>query len=372
MNKSIEKTKFETVFIDKLEPYNVLMPQIIETAKEIKENCTDYILEDVPAANIEVDDHDNITFSNLFNNEMTFKTTNTSMRQLCNKLDIPYRSFYQKIRGSAYCQKEKLALTKQVLEELASYYPYGLLIRTYKDTIRAVLSKQYSIYDSDQITKTIDDCFFFNTNIDEFSIAGYINTPEQLQIRFINNNPILCDETEIYSGISISSSDIGENKLSVSFYIYEDKDKNGICINVRPGTEDNLYNQKHLGIKSEQIKYKIIEALDEFPKLSENIKEYIKFATYTSLKQSGLYNPKSYNSRIMFRELNLVNKEIDDFMEILQKSPKTLWGYINAITDYARTLSDINKRTHLENIAGRILLRPQKYGIKKEEDYAGN
>ncbi len=241
---------------------------------------------------------------------MTFKTTNTSMRQLCNKLDIPYRSFYQKIRGSTYCQKEKLALTKQVLEELASYYPYGLLIRTYKDTIRAVLSKQYSIYDSDQITKTIDDCFFFSTNVDEFSIE--------------------------------------------------------------PGTEDNLYNQKHLGIKSEQIKHKIIEALDEFPKLSENVKEYIKFATYTSLKQSGLYNPKSYNSRIMFKELNLVNKEIDDFMEILQKSPKTLWGYINAITNYARTLNDINKRTHLENIAGRILLRPQKYGIRKEEDYASN
>lgn len=367
MKKSVNETKFEPIFIDKLEPYRDLMPKIIETAKQIKENCEDYIIENVPNSNIQVDEKDNITFSTLFDNSITFKTTNTSMRQLCNKLDIPYRSFYQKIRQSKYNQQKKIALTKQVLEELASYYPYGLLIRTYKDTIRAVLSKQYSIYDSDQITQTIDDCFQFITDTNSFSIGTYINTEEQLHIRFIKNEPILCDETEIYCGLTMSSSDIGESKLAVQFYVYEDKNSNGICINIRPGTEDNLYNQKHLGIKSEMIRHKIIEALDEFPKLSENIKQYIKYATYTSLKQSGLYNPKSYNSRIMYKELNLINKEIDEFMEIVEKKPKTLWGYVNAISDYAKTINDVYKRTHLESIAGKILLRPQRYGIKKEE-----
>lgn len=358
--------KKEYELIDQLQPYNILMPKILQKAKEIKSECKDFIITDLPSVNIEVDSNNRITFTDCLGRE-TFYTTEHSMSQLCNRLDVPYKNFYKKLRCSKRFRQEKIALTKNVIESLSQYCNKGIMIRTYRDWIRAILSDKYSPYDSDQITEVVDASLKCSSiKPSELQIGTYLNSPEQLHLRIIHAVPIKCEKQEIYCGFTFDSSDIGLATISINFYIYESLKSNGIRISVKPGTKNVLFAQRHININDKNIREKIIEACDSFPEIAKNIRSYIDFATETTLKNSGLYSPKSYNGRMMLKELNITNKEIDEFMKYVEKNPKTLWGYITAITDYARERGR-QQRWHLEKTAGQILLNPQRYGIMKEE-----
>lgn len=367
-----EKEKFQSIIIDQLKPYNNLMPKLIETALEIKSQTEDFLLEDVPASDIEIDYNNNLTFNEFPGSRNTFQTTENSLRQLCEKLTIPF-SFYQRLQTSPNFNQEKKDIAKKLVEELCMYYKFpkarGLMIRTYNNLIRAVLSNSYSVFDSDQITQLTDRCIqhsYLNTR--ELMIAGYINDFERFQVRIIHTDPLHIDNDEtVYCGLGIESSDIGNAKLATSFYIYEDMQSNGISIDANPYANEKLYSQIHIGTNPEKIKEGLTKAIEKFPEMKENIKAYLNNATQTDLTKSGLYNPKSYNGRHMMKELELAGKDIDTFMGILEQRPKTLKDYIMAISQFAKQCKT-EKRLFLEKTAGKILLHPELYGIRKEEN----
>lgn len=367
-----ETNKFQSIIIDQLKPYDVLMPELIKTAANIKSEAEDFLLEDVPEAAIEIDYDNNLTFSEFPGSRKTFQTTENSLRQLCEKLTIPF-SFYQKLQNSPNFNKEKKEIAKNLVEELSMYYKFpkarGLMIRTYKKLIRAVLSNSYSIFDSDKITQMTDDCIknsIFHTK--DLMIGSYINDFERFQVRIIHTDPLHMDNNEtIYCGLTIESSDIGNAKLATSFYIYEDLQSNGISIDANPYANEKLYSQIHIGTDPQKIEKGLTTALEKFPDMKENIKSYLNKATQTDLTKSGLYNPKSYNGRHMMKELELSDKDIDEFMKIVEQRPKTLKDYIMAISQFARQCRT-EKRCFLEKMAGKILLHPDHYGIRKENE----
>lgn len=367
-----ETNKFQSIIIDQLKPYDILMPELIKTAAEIKSETEDFLIEDVPSADIKISYNNELTFSEFPGSTKTFQTTENSLRQLCEKLTIPF-NFYQKLQNSPNFNKEKKEIAKNLVEELCLYYKFpkarGLMIRTYRNLIRAVLSNSYSVFDSDEITQMTDSCIknsFLHTQ--DLMIGSYINDFERFQARIIHTDPLHIDNDEtIYCGLTIESSDIGNAKLATSFYIYEDLQSNGISIDANPYANEKLYSQIHIGTDPQKIKNGLAKAIEKFPDMKENIKSYLNKATQMDLTKSGLYNPKSYNGRHLMKELELSGKDIEAFMEIVNQKPKTLKNYIMAIGQFARQCKT-DKRCFLEKIAGKILLHPDHYGIRKEDE----
>lgn len=373
MSNKKEKIQTQSIIIDELKPYDELMPKLIKKAEDIKKECQDFYLEDVPASDIEIDFNNKISFNELPGSRKTFETTNTSMRQLCDKLTIPY-NFYLKLQSSKIFSTEKKEIAKNLIERLCQYYKFpkarGLMVRVYKHFIRAILSTSYSVFDSDQITKLTDKCIhFIMPDTNELMIGSYINDCERFQVRLIHTDPIHIDNEEaMYCGLTIESSDIGNSRLSTHFYIYEDLTSNGISIESDPYANEKLFTQVHIGTDPEKIEAGLNKALLKFPAMKENIKAYLNKASQTDLTKSGLYNPKSYNGRHMMKELEITGKQIDEFMEIIESRPKTLKDYIMGISEFATRFQDVERRQFLERMGGKILLHPEYYGIRKEED----
>lgn len=367
--KSKASIKETSIIIDKAEPYSKLMPVLIEKTEQIKADSEDYILTDVPSSNITIDEQHNLSFSEIPGIEKTFKTTELARFQLCEKLGVPY-NYYQRLHQSENFSKEKKELAKENIERMASYYRFskqrGLMMRTYQDKIRAVLSTSYSVFDSDRISVMIDECIF-NSELPErdLVISSYICDFEQFEIRIIHTEPLHIEgNKKMYCGIGISSSDVGMAKLNLGFYIYESLDSNGIYISEDINAKENLFSQVHFRANPETIRKGLSEALKKFPEMKENIKDYLNKASALDLTKSGLYNPKSYNGRNIIKELGLTEKEAEKFIKMVSLKSKTLKNYIMAISQFAR--QENFKRRHLEKMAGRILLHPEHFGIRKE------
>jgi len=339
------------------EEYSSLMPVIISEAKKIADDCEDFFVKTLknrmtftPEETIRFEQED------LIRPEVTLKPTEYAFGQLCDKIDFPAKLYRKQ---TAKLKESRLANTN--INTHMEHYSGKLMVRTYKNIIRGILSDRYTSFDSDKIIELFAEAIEDNKDIPvtELGICGYVNTYERLHVRIINKTPLEIDGRKAYAGLTINTSDVGMAKISVKFYIYTGLESNGICIDQ---FRSELFEEPHIHISETEIKNRLKQAFINFPMIMANAKIYIQNAETFELTNSALYDEDSVQNRMLGKILNLTKKDIRSIIDISEFRPKNLWGYVSSIGEYARTL-DFERRIELERGAGRILLYPDKFGI---------
>jgi len=342
-------------------PQNVafadVLPKLLRGAYAIRDNSLDYEFKSISNNHFGYSLPSRLKFK--FGNEWhEFDGTRHAMHQLCSKIGMP-ATFFEKLRGSRNPQLKELCTAN--INALLGCYHGDMLVRTVGDTVRGVMSTRYQAFDSHQILEVFAD-FVENNKIwaaDNLAIRGYCNSVDLLDLRFTTLQPVkgLADK-DLYYGMEITSSDAGKYSLQARFYIYKQICTNGMCI----GTFDReLYSQRHIGISTDRFRTGLAACLNSFPSLTEEVTRMISAADSRSLADSPLFNFDVYKDeneplrKAVRNYLGLSDQGMAEIARIARENyGPSLWGYGNAITEYAQRCS-LERRKELETMAGMLV-----------------
>lgn len=351
----MQKTENEIIYSAK--DYTELMPKIIQDCDNIAKDCNDYFIKTLKnRVNFTEDEKFYFEQESIIEPELTLTPTENAFSQMCTKIGFP-TDLYNK-------QKNKMNVSKLANENINTHlqkYEGKLMIRTYKNLIRGVLSQRYTAFDSDKIVHLLAEAVDDNNQIypNDLKIHSYLNNFERLHIRLINKNELNINGTPAYAGLTINTSDVGENKISIKFYIYNGINSNGICLDE---FKEKLFETAHIHISQQEIKNSLRNCFRNFPEIMKNATIYIQNAENFKLINSALYDNESALTAFIQSNCNLSKKDMKNIINIAENKPKNLWNYVTSITEYAKT-QDFEKRLEIEKKAGKILLFPDKFGI---------
>jgi len=344
-------------------PQNVtcakVLPQMIRDAYDIHNNSLDYEFKSIENNRFSYSVPSRIKFR-FGKDQHEFDGTRFAMHQLCRKIGMPV-TFFEKLRAS---RKEDLnSMCASNINTLLKHYRGDMLIRTVGNSMRGVLSTWYCAFDSHRIIDTFAD--FVDRNsvwaADNLAIRGFCNSMDVLSLRFTTLEPVKgLAERDLYYGMEITSSDVGKYALQVRFFVYKQVCTNGLCIG---DFDQKLYTQRHIGITPDHFRKGLATCLDSFPRLTEEASQIIKKAGNIGLKESPLFNFDLYKDdnepvrRAVRNYLGLSDQAMYEIAYIAKQNyGVTVWGYANAITEYAQKYS-FERRKELEGMAGSLVTK---------------
>ena len=334
-----------------------VLPKLIKDAYQTHANSLDYEFKNISNNHFSYGLPSNIKFK--FGKDWhEFEGTRFAMHQLCRKIGMPI-TFFEKLRGSRDEALNNMCVSN--INGLLEHYNGDMLVRTVGGCMRGVLSTRYRAFDSYKILDVFAD-FVDNNKVwaaDNIAIRGFCNSMDVLHLRFTTLEPVKgLEDKDLYYGMEITSSDVGKYALQVRFFIYKQICTNGMCI----GSFDReLYTQRHVGITPERFREGLAACLNSFPKLTEEVTAIISSAGRRSLANSPLFNFNLYKDenepirKALRNYLGLSDAAMLQIASIARQNyAPTLWGYGNAITEYAQTCN-LERRKELETMAGKLM-----------------
>lgn len=216
--------------------------------------------------------------------------------------------------------------------------------RRFLGKIRGVVSNKYSYFDDDEVVEILSDSPLANMGFQNALI-----TPERFHVRAIDEeNPfhINNDPSVLYFAFFIDNSMVGQSSFKVQLGIYRLACTNGLIVPVR---EFVICRQIHRGRKD--IAAEFNESIAFLKEKQESIKEMLSTmgkekATIETLKEE-------FRKDYLAKKLNLNRKETEKVIELYKTvyDGQTKWGMVNAITEFARDIKDINRREYIEKAA---------------------
>lgn len=322
---------------------------IIVLAREIQGLRRDHYVYDVPTRIVMADDG-TIDFKiRDFDGEETINRPMTSwaLNQLSTKLGIP-NGYAEKCIQAAHAdlaaQNINTWLTEQKPGKRRKSVDYFL--REYDGSIDAVLTPNYTAFDSPQILKTVEQ----SVNLSEYKVTDSFVSHERLHVRMVRKNKLNVPDEELFPGIAIDSSDVGRNAFNISYVIYDSSHRCAFF----PKIGGKLYHQRHMGITVSEVHKDFTNNMKAIPALDTKAEEVIKNAktTFVDLKDEKVF--RKMVSEI--RRLAVVSPADAESMVKLAEAQGdfTLWGIGNAMIQKAESFP-LDKRISIENAAGGIM-----------------
>lgn len=269
-----------------------------------------------------------------------------AMSQLCNKLGVPSRYINKCIETG------RLDLAHDNLSSWLEDYPSSTFIREYNGRIRGVLTSKYSVCDTPEIIRVVDDVLDTNN----YKIKGFFLNEERFHLRLVNKSPLPIVGEDLFSGITIDSSDVGRSPLTVNFLVYKQVCTNGLVVTRGKGT---LFHQKHIGITADEFHEDLGESLNIVASVEEEVVNRIMLTRERALHWDiNSSHPEEVQELINYvRQQTKLSEEHSKKVIHLMKNTydDSRWGMINAITEVAQEFS-LERRIELEKIAGSLLV----------------
>jgi hypothetical protein len=283
-------------------------------------------------------------------NKGAWPLTEWAHSQLAEKLEIPKR-YYDKM-----CESKKFEL----LSENINTWLGGKrrLIRILDGKIRAILSDRYRIINNyDLVFLALDEFEKKETveiyRIDLTETMLYLKAIDRTLVDSIKNEDI------VYGGLIIRNSEVGTSALRIEPFILRKVCSNGLIL-------EHSLKKIHLGRQTLEINE--IDWSDETRELEDKVlwskvRDIIRatfdrevFNTWVKkLKESievKIEKPiKAVNSIV--RNLSLGEGEREKLL--IYFSEPTKYGLINAVTNLAGQLKNVEEQVRLEEFAGKIL-----------------
>lgn len=332
----------EVVSIDK-----VALSQLIDRAKAIEANCRDFTIQKANLGNIRFTNLAGLTF--LPDEDGVVRTLDLSkhsLNQLCAKIGVP-------IRYAEKCIKTgRVELAQDNINSWLEDYNKSLFIREYSGRARGILSSRYSVCDTSVILEALDSALR-TRNYGGYKIKGSFLTEERLHLRLIGEQlPI--DNDDLFLGIFVDSSDVGRSTLTVRIGIYKQVCTNGLVVAQK---EFTLFEQKHVGISSDEFHSGLVASLSDLDSKVETLINCTREAKKATCNPRAK-DPNSFEGYVDYvKELTHFDDEGVKKIVTLQSSnyDYSKWGLINSITEVAQDFT-LEKRIELEKLAGKLLV----------------
>lgn len=322
------------------------LDSLIIKANDIALSSTDYMVTKASAKNVRFNDTAGLTFIEDNSSVQSFPISRYALGQLGTKIGVPAR-YLEKCIASG-----RIDLAQDNVNSWLEDYNKDLFIREYNGGIRGILSSKYSVCDSHEILKVIDD----SVNLSQYKIKGSYLNEERLHLRLISKEMLPIDGEDLFAGLFVDSSDVGRSILTVKFGIYKQVCTNGLVIARAGGT---LFEQKHIGISAEEFHEGLVASLSNVDLLTENAIEWVNSARRKENRWSvnGGHEDeiKEFITHIR-QQTNLSEDSANKVISLMQtKYDDNRWGLINSITEVAQDFT-LERRLELEKIAGNLLV----------------
>lgn len=269
-----------------------------------------------------------------------------ALGQLCNKIGVPVRYINKCIETG------RIDLAHDNLTSWLQDYPSDTFIREYNGRVRGVLTSKYSVCDTPEIIQVVDDVL----DTSNYNIKGSFLSEERFHLRLVNKSALPIVGEDLFSGITIDSSDVGRSPLVVTFFIYKQVCTNGLIVSRGNGT---LFQQKHIGITAEEFYEDLGKSLKIVADVEEEVVNRIMLTRERELHWSANSSYKEDVQELINyvqQQTKLSQEHSKKVIELMQNTyDDSRWGMINAITEVAQEFS-LDRRIELERIAGSLLV----------------
>ena len=315
---------------------------LMKRALEIDAKCTDYnVVKANSNTNLRFNENAGLTFVADDGVVRRSGISRYALGQLSSKIGVPARYIEKCV------QSGRLDLAQDNVNSWLDGYDKNLFLRDYDGTLRGVLSDKYSVCDSPDILRVVNDA----VDLDNYRIKGSYISEERLHVRLVGREMLPIPDEDLFAGLFIDSSDVGRNILVVNFGIYKQVCTNGLVICKAGGT---LFKQKHIGISVDEFHEGLYNSLGVVDELTENAIEFVNRAKAKS-HSLDLEDMEKF-VRDIRQTTNLSEESAGKVISLMQtKYGSSHWGYINSITEVAQDFT-LDRRIELETIAGNILV----------------
>lgn len=321
------------------------LDKLIIKANDISLNSRDYMVRKVNNTNLRFNESAGITFV-AEDGVKEFPISRYALGQLGSKIGVPAR-YLDKCVSSG-----RIDLAQDNVNSWLEDFNKDLFIREHEGRIRGILSNKYSVCDSHEILKVVDDAI----DLSKYKVKGSYLNEERLHVRLVGKEMLPIDGEDLFPGLFIDSSDVGRSILTVKFGIYKQVCTNGLVIARASGT---LFEQKHIGISTEEFHSGLVASLKNVDILTEHSIEWIDRAKHrdnhwsaTSEYEDDIQEFINY----IKQRTNLSNESASKVIDLMKtKYEDNRWGLINGITEVAQDFT-LERRLELERIAGDMLV----------------
>ena len=316
---------------------------LLDKATSIQNKCHDYNVAKVTLRNVMYHDGELSFIDDNTGGTERYPMSRYALSQLGGKIGVP-ANYLQKCLDTG-----RLDLASDNVNSWLDDYQKDLFIREYDGRIRGILSSKYSVCDTPDILKVLQDTVDLNT----YKVKGSFLNEERLHLRLVGKEMLPIDGEDLFPGLFIDSSDVGRNVLTVQFGIYKLVCTNGLTISKGSGT---LFQQKHVGITAEDFYEGPAASLKNVDVLCENAIQLVEDARNKSLKFSK-YSQEDFDNFIaqIKGRTKLSTDGAEKVIDLMKnKYGDSRWGYINSLTEVAQDYT-LERRIELENIAGNLL-----------------
>lgn len=320
---------------------------LIQRSREIADESNDFNVIKANPHNVRLNDNAGLTFIDSTGAMQSFSISRFALGQLGTKIGVPAR-YLEKCVSTG-----RIELAQENVNSWLEGYNKDLFIREYQGGIRGILSSKYSVCDSHEILEVIDDAVDLST----YKVKGQYLSAERLHVRLVSREMLPIDGEDLFAGLFIDSSDVGRSVLTVSFGIYKQVCTNGLVVSRAGGV---LFQQKHIGITSEEFHSGLVASLTNVDTLTEHAVEWVKLA---QTKKCWGYNVNSLSQEEMDEFVARIRsqtqlpeegaKKVIDLMQT--RYGGTRWGLINGLTEVAQDYT-LERRLDIERIAGNMLV----------------
>ena len=322
------------------------LDKLIIKANDIALNSRDFKVRKANTHNVRFNDLAGLSFISEDGEIRNFQLSRYALGQLGSKIGVPVR-YLEKCISSG-----RIDLAQDNVNSWLEDYNKDFFIREYNGGVRGILSSRYSVCDSHEILKVVNDA----VDLSKYKIKGSFLNEERLHVRLIGREMLPIDGEDLFAGLFLDSSDVGRNILTVKFGIYKQVCTNGLVIARAGGT---LFEQKHIGITSEEFHEGLVASLKNVDLLTENAVEWVKRSknrlNHWSVETD---HPEEIEEFVAYirNQTNLSNDSAHKVIDLMQtKYEDNRWGLINGITEVAQDFT-LERRLELERIAGNILV----------------
>lgn len=312
-----------------------------QIASDISHRSEDYLFQDFSGQDPVLDyQDDKLTLS--FNESFSGSTLSPyAFKQLCTKLGVPARYVLKCLEA----QKTSLALEN--VNSWLRQYTGSMFVRTTDNKVRGLLSSRYSVLDTHVILEILDEFI----DEDEYKIKGYFLSPERFHLRLVQKQQFM-NEEDLFAGFQIDSSDVGRSVLKVTFMIFKQVCTNGLVVSKGDGV---LFQQRHVGISYDDFRKELAVSFNRIPDLTNLISNKISESRQSSFSLVGETPDEQIQDRRIL-PFNFSSSDIRDIIAIQDRLyNQTKWGFISAITDFAKTHT-LERRIEIEEKAGKLLI----------------
>lgn len=276
---------------------------------------------------------------------VTLDMTSHAFSQLCQRLGIPSQYIYKCFQSG----KQSLAL--QNLQTWIEQDNGDIMFRTSDGIARAIVSQNYMPFDNYKILRVLKETMDKN----RFVPTQVFLNQDRLHIRFVDFTPLPIDDgtgSNLYSGFVLSSSNVGDGKLRMSFFIFRPACTNGLIFTKFGGT---LFSMNHIGRNAQHDKLRLFsQAFDNIDFLCEQSVELIKQSNAKPLSE----NEMKLLLQTIRTDLKLSQEKIDKLNNIININyTNTRWGFINGVTELAQSYDNLDTRMDMESWAGKFLAK---------------